>query len=84
MPQAWLDKFKHIDNDQRHKVAAMVSYMDNVVGEIVTTLKNEAMWNNTLCVFFADNGGALYYPAGGNNYPLRGGTVIVMSHSDES
>jgi len=51
----------------------MVKYMDDVVGDIVSELKAGDMWNDTLLVFSADNGGPLYITANANNYPLRGG-----------
>ena len=31
------------------------------------------MYDNAIVIFTSDNGGALYWPAGGNNWPKRGG-----------
>ena len=73
VPSDWLDKFRFVDNPERQKISAMVAYMDDVVGRLVHAFKEHGLRANTLAVFIADNGGAIYYPAGGNNYPLRGG-----------
>lgn len=53
----------------------MVNYMDGAIGNITARLQQRGMWENTLVVFSADNGGAIYRngTAGGNNYPLKGG-----------
>jgi len=61
------------DTWTRHQVAAMALYMDDAIGEVVHALKHKHMWENTLVLFTADNGGAIYEPGGGNNYPLKGG-----------
>ena len=47
----------------------MVSVADNVTGHVVKLLKDKNMWDNTIFVVSADNGGA---PCGGSNYPLKG------------
>merc|ERR1719503_232407 len=36
-------------------------------------MKDAGMWENTLLVFMADNGGPVYEPGGQSNYPLKGG-----------
>lgn len=47
-----------------------VNYIDAAIGRVVDQLKSTGLYDNTLIVFSADNGGPL--PAG-NNYPLKGG-----------
>lgn len=64
---------KPIDSKNRRILAAMVLYMDDVVDKIVKSLQARNMWKDTLLVFIADNGGAVYEPGSGNNYPLKGG-----------
>ena len=60
----------------RAKMNALVEVLDQGVRNVTTTLKEEGMWNNTLLVFQADNGGWITNPTlGGNNFPLRGGKV---------
>jgi len=41
---------------------------DVYIGQLVQALKDKGMWDNTLIVYTADNGGV----ESGNNYPLRG------------
>merc|ERR1712048_86610 len=49
----------------------MVGAMDELIGDVVGTLKSEGLWDNTILIFSTDNGGNL--DMAGNNYPLRGG-----------
>ena len=69
-------KFSFItDSAFRRAYHAMVYNVDLAVGQIVGTLKQQGMYENTLIVLSADNGGPIYMSGrgGGNNYPLRGG-----------
>lgn len=54
----------------RDILMAMLRYLDRGVGEVVNTLKQEGVWDNTLLFFLTDNGGAGAMHA--NNTPLRG------------
>lgn len=49
----------------------MATAMDEGIGNITKALKAKGMWDDTLIVFSADNGGE--QTGAGNNYPLRGG-----------
>lgn len=53
----------------------MVSYMDDAIDDLVAAYKQNSLWENTLMVFSADNGGPIYRwgDPGANNFPLRGG-----------
>lgn len=78
LPQSALDAYGRltnhsIDSMNREKVGAMTLYMDTILGRIVGAMKQRSMWEDTLLIFLADNGGALYEPGSGNNHPLRGG-----------
>ena len=53
----------------------MVNYMDGVVGKLVDALRRKQMWDDTLMLFFSDNGGPVYYPGSANNHPLKGGKL---------
>ena len=53
----------------RDILMAMLRHLDNGVGEVVRTLKEEGIWENTLLIFLTDNGGASAMSA--NNAPLR-------------
>jgi arylsulfatase A-like enzyme len=69
-PDDWLDLYPANSTcDIRRKLQAMVSVADNVTGHLVQLLKKKEMWDNTIMVISADNGGA---PCGGSNYPLKG------------
>lgn len=68
-PAEWLDIYPNTTCKSRHVYQAMVSVADNVTGEVVNMLKAKGMWNNTLMIVSADNGGA---PCIGSNYPLKG------------
>eukprot|EP01083_Nonionella_stella_P307519 1081263_1 len=62
----------------RRTMDAMASVMDSAMKNVTETLKSTGMWNNTLLLWSADNGGASgVNTASGNNWPLRGG-----KHSD--
>ena len=50
---------------------SMVTFLDESVGNITKVIKSEGVWDNTLIVFSADNGG--YLGNGGDDYPRRGG-----------
>ena len=69
-PQEWIDIYpKGSTCDFRRTFQAMVSVADNVTGHVVQLLKEKKMWDNTLMVVSADNGGA---PCSSSNYPLKG------------
>ena len=55
--------------------AAMISYLDEQVGEVVEKLKEIGKYENTLIIFTSDNGG--HNPSKANNGPLRDGKQSV-------
>eukprot|EP00928_Gymnodinium_smaydae_P038501 TRINITY_DN2654_c0_g1_i2.p1 TRINITY_DN2654_c0_g1~~TRINITY_DN2654_c0_g1_i2.p1 ORF type:complete len:599 (-),score=59.24 TRINITY_DN2654_c0_g1_i2:496-2220(-) len=55
----------------RHMYAAMVHFLDDRIGKVVKKLHADGLWENTLIVLQADNGGHPKF--GASNYPLRGG-----------
>lgn len=60
---------------QSHAVyAAMVSSMDDNVGKVIAELKRLGLYENTIIIFTADNGGLSTSEGSPTcNYPLRGG-----------
>ena len=48
---------------------SMVAVVDAAVANLTTVLRDRGMWDTTLFVFTADNGGAIH---ASSNYPLRG------------
>jgi arylsulfatase B len=78
VPKAYIKKIEELvdtpfDIASRKSLAAMVMFMDDVIGKVVDKLKEINAYDDTLIVFTSDNGGALYMAGGGNNFPLRGG-----------
>merc|ERR1719272_2058031 len=70
VPTKYLDRFPNIENVQRKKMTAMVSYLDDDVGKVIDVLKTRKMYNNSLIIFHADNGGEIMGAGlcGGNNW----------------
>jgi arylsulfatase A-like enzyme len=72
-PQQYLDSYGWVPgdvNDNRKKYRAMVTAMDAGIGRVLDTLDRCNLSDNTLVIFFSDNGGQ--NNVGGNNEPLRG------------
>ncbi len=57
----------------RPMYAAVVDAMDQAIGQILRTLDEEEISEETIVLFFSDNGGAAYSVGGADNAPLRGG-----------
>lgn len=90
--QEIIDKYEKKTNfyEAQHAAvyAAMVETMDQAVGQIINTLKELDLIENTIVIFYSDNGGwclgAKNYihpdyidvPLG-SNYPLRGGKASI-------
>jgi arylsulfatase I/J len=71
VPDRYEKKFNFIHVKERRLYHAMVFWIDEHIGNVTDTIKSQGMWDNTLVVMHADNGGPL--KAGANNYPLKGG-----------
>ncbi len=56
-PQDLLDRYKHIEDQQRRAYAAMITGMDESIGSIIEALKRRGMLADTLIIFQSDNGG---------------------------
>ena len=66
-----LERNNHIDVEKRRTYAAMVSSMDDGVGLILDKLEEKNISENTIVIFFSDNGGVEWYNFSDNG-PLRG------------
>jgi arylsulfatase A-like enzyme len=53
--------------------AAVVDALDQAIGRVLATLDEEGLAEDTIVLFFSDNGGAAYATGGADNVPLRGG-----------
>lgn len=66
-----LEKFAHIQNEQRRRLLAQISLLDDAVGVVTGALAETGQSKRTLVFFFTDNGGPV--TTGANNGSLRGG-----------
>jgi arylsulfatase A-like enzyme len=73
-PEKYLARFPNITNLSRRRYAAMLSAMDDGIGKTIAALRSANLEDNTLVVFFSDNGGPIVEESwnGSNNAPLRG------------
>jgi arylsulfatase A-like enzyme len=69
--EKYLERFKQIKNKKRRTFAAMMSAMDDAVGKILAKVRDMGEEENTLIVFFSDNGGPTRQTSS-KNAPLRG------------
>jgi len=79
VPTAYYDMFAGMQYSsyERRFYHAMTYYIDEAIGNVTQKIKDEGMWDDTLIVVHADNGGPIYAAgtAGANNYPLKGGKM---------
>ncbi len=70
-----LKKFASIKDEKRRTYAAMMSAMDDAIGNVIKKLADEKLTENTLITFISDNGGPTMKGTTTNasiNTPLRG------------
>lgn len=73
-PTDWLEKVKTRETnitEKRAKLVALIEHLDHNIGRVVSSLKENGQWENTLLIFVSDNGGQLNVGANCGN--LRGG-----------
>lgn len=70
VPDSYNASFDFIPDHQRRAYHAMVKCLDDVLKEIVDSLRTFQFWDDLLMVMSTDNGGPIF--AGANNFPLRG------------
>ena len=73
--QKYLDRFPNIEGKQRKTYAAMLSAMDDAIGQVIAKLRDKGLEEDTLIFFFSDNGGPTMIGTTINasiNFPLRG------------
>jgi len=68
--QEYLDRNTHIKDEKRRTYAAMVTAVDDGVGQLLAKLKELGIDENTMVFFLSDNGGSPKNAS--NNAPLRG------------
>lgn len=57
----------------RPMYAAVVDGMDQAINQVLNTLDDQGIADDTIVLFMSDNGGAAFEPGGADNVPLRGG-----------
>ncbi|MDG2224271.1 MAG: sulfatase [Rubripirellula sp.] len=70
-------RFAHVKDFKRRVYYAMTAAMDDAVGRIVDAVSETGMADNTLVIFFNDNGGPLYTGVQSNG-PLRMGKLFLF------
>ncbi len=70
----FLDRFAHIANERHRYLAAMTASMDYAVGNVLRTVRDSGLENDTMIVFLSDNGCPVVTGAG-TNAPLSGEKV---------
>jgi arylsulfatase A-like enzyme len=69
-PQNYMDRVANISDPDRRVYAAMITALDDGIGQVLQTLQTQNLLNNTLIFFLSDNGAP--QAAFTRNYPLRG------------
>ncbi len=69
--ERYMEKFAHIEDIHRRIFAAMLANLDDSVGAVLKKIKDTGLQDNTLVVFFSDNGGPTRELTS-SNAPLRG------------
>ncbi len=81
----YVDRFPHIEGEGARSFAAMVSAVDDMVGDVTATLRQHGIEDNTLVAFISDNGCINYASApictnaplsGNKRYHLEGGVRV--------
>ena len=73
--EKYLKRFPGIEGKQRKTYAAMLSAMDDAIGQVLAKLREKGLEDDTLIFFFSDNGGPTMIGTtinGAINFPLRG------------
>ncbi len=71
----YLNRFPNIQGKERKTYAAMLSAMDDAIGQVIAKLREKGLEEDTLIFFFSDNGGPTMIGTtinGSINFPLRG------------
>ncbi|XP_055856437.1 arylsulfatase B [Episyrphus balteatus] len=73
-PKEEIEKFNYIEDENRRIYAAMISKLDDSIGNITKALDDKGILDNTILIFYADNGAPSlgFFANTGSNYPFRG------------
>ncbi len=70
--ERWKDPTRRLEEDPAN-FKSMVEYMDKCVGRIMTHLEKEGLRENTIVIFYSDNGTHLTITSQTTNGPVAGG-----------
>ncbi|CAH1245988.1 ARSB [Branchiostoma lanceolatum] len=68
-PDKYVERYRNLKNTAVQKYSAMVTAMDEAVGNVTIALRDNGLWDNTVLIFSTDNGARR---SAGSNWPLRG------------
>ena len=74
-PPDYLKQYAHIKDQKRKTYFAMITAMDDAIGEILKTIDETGEADNTIVWFFSDNGGI--GSIADNNKPLHGSKLTT-------
>lgn len=80
VPQRYIDQYtSHIKDKGEKVLAAMVSAMDEAIGNMTDSLEAAGLAENTIIVFSSDNGGDVncVKEVTSSNFPFRGGKRAI-------
>lgn len=69
--QKYLDRFSNVNEEKRRTFSAMMSAMDDGIGQVLSAVREKKIENDTLIFFISDNGGPTPQTSSRNN-PLHG------------
>ena len=71
-PKKYIDRYQNVQDPHKRVYAAMVSALDDSVGDVIAALRRDGLYENTLVIFLSDNGCAGYAYGACSNAPLSG------------
>jgi arylsulfatase A-like enzyme len=77
----YMNRFPKINDNTRRTYAAMLSAMDDAIGQVLARLREKGLEEDTLIFFFSDNGGPTMVGTtinGSSNFPLRGSKRTLL------
>jgi len=85
VPEVYRDMYTQVEDEDRRTFLGMVTAMDDAVGNITEALKSSKLYEDSIIVWFSDNGGPVNaWPPGhelgyaANNFPLRGSMFTLF------
>jgi arylsulfatase A-like enzyme len=80
-PKKLVDKYSKLEDPRGHQnnptMGGMIESLDTSINDVLDALDELGLTENTIIVFYSDNGGNMYDEVGGepptNNFPLRNG-----------